>query len=65
MSPQAASTSAGVGGRAVAAEATGEGLALEYLPLDLTQSASVGGFAAAVRASVCGDFAHCQDERGA
>jgi 2-hydroxycyclohexanecarboxyl-CoA dehydrogenase len=39
-------------GRAVAAEAAGEGLALEYLPLDLTQSASVGGFAAAVHGGV-------------
>jgi 2-hydroxycyclohexanecarboxyl-CoA dehydrogenase len=40
------------GGCAVAAEAAGEGLALEYRPLDLTDSASVGGFAAAVHGEV-------------
>jgi 2-hydroxycyclohexanecarboxyl-CoA dehydrogenase len=36
-----------VGGRAVAAQATGDGLAVEFLPLDLTQSRSIGDFAAA------------------
>jgi 2-hydroxycyclohexanecarboxyl-CoA dehydrogenase len=34
-------------GRAVAAEATAQGLKVEFLPLDLTQPASVDGFAAA------------------
>src|SRR5260370_19563770 len=38
------------GGRAVAAEAAGEGLALEFLPLDLTQTATIAEFAAAVHA---------------
>ena len=38
------------GGQAVAAQAAGQGLALEFLPLDLTRSASVEAFAAAVRA---------------
>src|SRR5206468_7301595 len=36
------------GGRAVAAEAAGAGLALEFLPLDLTQGATIAEFAAAV-----------------
>jgi 2-hydroxycyclohexanecarboxyl-CoA dehydrogenase len=36
------------GGQAVAIQAAGEGHALEYLPLDLTQSASIDAFAAAV-----------------
>ena len=36
------------GGRAVAAEAAGEGLALEFLPLDLTQGATIAEFAASV-----------------
>ena len=40
------------GGQAVAAQAAGEKLALEYLPLDLTQSASVDAFAAAVHSRV-------------
>ena len=38
------------GGRAVAAEAAGEGLALEFLPLDLTETATIAEFAAAVHA---------------
>jgi 2-hydroxycyclohexanecarboxyl-CoA dehydrogenase len=38
------------GGSAVAAQAAGEGLAVEYLPLDLTQSASIADFAAAAQA---------------
>src|ERR1700688_3459785 len=38
------------GGRAVAAEAEGLGLALEFLPLDLTEAATIAGFAAAVEA---------------
>jgi 2-hydroxycyclohexanecarboxyl-CoA dehydrogenase len=38
------------GGRATAAEASGEGLAVEFLPLDLTQPALIGEFAAAVEA---------------
>ena len=38
------------GGRAVAEEATGEGLKIEFLPLDLAQSARVAEFAAAVEA---------------
>jgi 2-hydroxycyclohexanecarboxyl-CoA dehydrogenase len=38
------------GGRAVAAQATGEGLAFEFLPLDLTKPATIGEFAAAVQA---------------
>jgi 2-hydroxycyclohexanecarboxyl-CoA dehydrogenase len=40
------------GGRAVAAQAAEDGLALEYCPLDLTDSASIGGFAAAVHGQV-------------
>jgi 2-hydroxycyclohexanecarboxyl-CoA dehydrogenase len=36
------------GARAVAAEAAGEGLALEAVPLDLTQPATIADFAAAV-----------------
>jgi len=36
------------GGRAVAAEAVGAGLAFEFLPLDLTQSATIAEFAASV-----------------
>jgi 2-hydroxycyclohexanecarboxyl-CoA dehydrogenase len=36
------------GGRAATAEATAEQLALEYLPLDLTDPSSIAGFAAAV-----------------
>src|SRR5829696_7294952 len=36
------------GGQAVAMQAAAEGHALEYLPLDLTQSASIDAFAAAV-----------------
>src|SRR5437660_3156068 len=36
------------GGRAVAAEAAGDGLALEFLPLDLAQTATIAEFAAAV-----------------
>ncbi len=36
------------GGRAVAAEAAGEGLAIEFLPLDLTQTATIAEFAATV-----------------
>src|SRR6266851_408426 len=36
------------GGRAVAAEAAGAGLTVEFLPLDLTQSATIAEFAAAV-----------------
>jgi len=38
------------GGQAVAAQAAGEKLALEFLPLDLTLSASIEAFAAAVHA---------------
>ena len=38
------------GGRAIAEEATGEGLALDYLPLDLTRSATIADFAAAIEA---------------
>jgi 2-hydroxycyclohexanecarboxyl-CoA dehydrogenase len=38
------------GGRATAAEASGEGLAVEFLRLDLTQPALIGEFAAAVEA---------------
>src|SRR6266853_6739488 len=34
------------GGRAVAAEAADEGLAIEFLPLDLTQTATIAEFAA-------------------
>ena len=37
-----------VGGRAAAAEAAAERLALEYLPLDLTDPSSIAGFATAV-----------------
>lgn len=37
-------------GRAVAADAAGGGLAVEFLPLDLTLPASIAGFAAAVEA---------------
>ncbi len=37
------------GGRAVAAEAAGEGLAIEFLPLDLSQSATIAEFAASVQ----------------
>ncbi|HEX3860095.1 MAG TPA: SDR family NAD(P)-dependent oxidoreductase [Stellaceae bacterium] len=40
------------GGRATASQAAGEGLALEFLPLDLTQVAAVGEFAAAVHERV-------------
>src|SRR4029077_19712611 len=40
------------GGRAVAAEAAGKGLALDYLRLDLTRSATISEFAAAVHARV-------------
>ena len=36
------------GGQAAAAEAAAEQLAVEYLPLDLTDPASIAGFAAAV-----------------
>ncbi len=38
-----------VGGQRVAAEATRDGLAVEYLPLDLTQSATIEAFAASVQ----------------
>jgi 2-hydroxycyclohexanecarboxyl-CoA dehydrogenase len=38
------------GGSAVAAQAAGEGLAVEYLPLDLMQSTSIADFAAAAQA---------------
>src|SRR5438270_3606772 len=40
------------GGRAVAAQAAGEGLAVEFLPLDLTQEPTIGEFAAAVHQRV-------------
>lgn len=40
------------GGRAVAAQADGEGLALEFLPLDLTRSDSIAAFATTVHARV-------------
>jgi 2-hydroxycyclohexanecarboxyl-CoA dehydrogenase len=40
------------GGGAVAAQAAGEGLALEFLPLDLAQSSAIGEFAKAVHAKV-------------
>jgi len=40
------------GGRAVAAQAAGEGLRVEYLPLDLTQIATIAEFAAAVHQRV-------------
>lgn len=40
------------GGQALAAQAAGDKLALEYLPLDLTRSASIEEFAAAVHARV-------------
>jgi 2-hydroxycyclohexanecarboxyl-CoA dehydrogenase len=40
------------GGRAVAVEAAGEGLALEFLPIDLAESATIADFAAAVHARV-------------
>ena len=36
------------GGRATAAEAAAEGLAVEFLPLDLTDRRSIDDFAAAV-----------------
>ena len=36
------------GGRAVASEAAGAGLAVDFLPLDLTQPDSIAAFAAAV-----------------
>ena len=36
------------GGRAVAAQAAADGLAVEFLPLDLTKNAAIGDFAAAV-----------------
>jgi 2-hydroxycyclohexanecarboxyl-CoA dehydrogenase len=36
------------GGRAVAAQAAGEGLAIEFLPLDLSQTATIAEFAASV-----------------
>src|SRR5262249_30635616 len=38
------------GGAAVATEAAGEGLALDFIPLDLTQSVTIGVFASAVEA---------------
>ncbi|HVB17821.1 MAG TPA: SDR family NAD(P)-dependent oxidoreductase [Stellaceae bacterium] len=38
------------GGRAVAAQASGEHLQIEFLPLDLAQNASIAAFAAAVAA---------------
>jgi 2-hydroxycyclohexanecarboxyl-CoA dehydrogenase len=38
-----------VGGQAVAANAAAEGLAVEFLPLDLTKPDSIAGFAAAVQ----------------
>jgi 2-hydroxycyclohexanecarboxyl-CoA dehydrogenase len=37
------------GGQSVATEATGAGLAVEFLPLDLTSTESIAGFAAAVQ----------------
>ena len=40
------------GGRAVAAQAVGEGLALEFLALDLAETATIADFAAAVHARV-------------
>jgi 2-hydroxycyclohexanecarboxyl-CoA dehydrogenase len=40
------------GGRAVAAQAASEGLALDYLPLDLTEIATIAEFAAAVHGQV-------------
>jgi 2-hydroxycyclohexanecarboxyl-CoA dehydrogenase len=40
------------GGRAVAEQAAGDGLALEFLPLDLTRGEAVEAFAAAVHARV-------------
>lgn len=40
------------GGQALAAQAAGDKLALDYLPLDLTRSASIEAFAAAVQARV-------------
>src|SRR6201981_644781 len=40
------------GGRAVAAEAAGEGLARAYLPLALIESAAIAEFAAAVHRQV-------------
>src|SRR5947209_823066 len=39
-------------GRAVAAEAARDGLAVEFLPLDLTQPQTIGDFAAAVHGRV-------------
>jgi 2-hydroxycyclohexanecarboxyl-CoA dehydrogenase len=40
------------GGRAAAAEATAAGLALDYVPLDLTQEGSIADFAAAVHGRI-------------
>jgi 2-hydroxycyclohexanecarboxyl-CoA dehydrogenase len=40
------------GGRAAAAEGAAEGLAIEYLPIDLTDTPSIEGFAAAVHQRV-------------
>ena len=40
------------GGQAVAAQAAGENLALEFLPLDLTRTESIEAFTAAVRSRV-------------
>src|SRR5438094_8466514 len=40
------------GGRAVAAQAVGEGLAVEFLPLDLTQTGTITDFTAAVHQRV-------------
>jgi 2-hydroxycyclohexanecarboxyl-CoA dehydrogenase len=40
------------GGQAVAAQAAAEGLGIEFLPLDLTKSESIAGFAAAVHGRV-------------
>ena len=40
------------GGSAVAAQAAGEGLALDFLPLDLTEVATIADFAAAVHSRV-------------
>jgi 2-hydroxycyclohexanecarboxyl-CoA dehydrogenase len=42
------------GGQAVAAQAAGDSLALEFLPLDLARSESIEAFAAAVHARVGG-----------
>src|SRR3954452_2731100 len=40
------------GGQAVAAQAAGESLALEYLPLDLARTESIEAFVAAVHAKI-------------